>query len=158
MIINKEKLEGCTDNIKRIVKHIENIYGVVTINSGYRTAQENTKVGGSVNSAHMRGEAVDLSVKDVTPIKIASKLLDANTLLTIKGIGIDVYRNYLHVDEKDRGVREIVYWPYGKNGKIAWNGVKQNGNSYILGRNKCINYFNRCSGYVIMIIFKRKSW
>jgi len=42
----------------------------VTITSGCRCEKHNVKVGGHYNSGHLRAEAIDFYVKDISPTKI----------------------------------------------------------------------------------------
>ena len=66
----------------------------VTINSAYRTAAHNKKVGGAPQSQHLYGLAADICIAGVKPKTIATY---AETLLPGKG-GIGVYDSFCHVD------------------------------------------------------------
>lgn len=80
----------------------------VTINSGYRTEDYNTKVGGAKSSYHMKGQAFDIVVKDHTPLEVAqyAQLLDIN--------GIIQYNTFVHVDS-----RTSRYWARDDNGSVT---------------------------------------
>lgn len=75
----------------------------VTINSGYRTADYNKKVGATY-SQHQYGTAADIKVKGVSPKTVAAY---AETIMPKKG-GIGIYPTFTHVD-----VREV---------RSRWNG------------------------------------
>jgi len=63
------------------------------ISSGYRTEEENTKVGGVKNSSHVKGMAVDIKVANNQERgRIVKALLTAG----IKRIGI--YKAHIHAD------------------------------------------------------------
>lgn len=115
MIVNPEKILKCCDDVKNLVGVLEKIYGTVIITSGYRTAEENAAAGGKQNSAHMKGQAVDLMVQNVSCIKIAAKALENSR--GIRGVGLDVFQNYCHIDYMDRGVQNAVYWVYNRSGQ-----------------------------------------
>lgn len=76
----------------------------VVLNSGFRTASYNKKVGGATYSQHQYGTAADIRISGVSPKKIAEY---AETLLPGKG-GIGIYSTFVHVD-----VRKV---------KSRWNG------------------------------------
>ncbi len=76
----------------------------VNINSGFRTASYNKKVGGATYSQHLYGNAADIRISGISPKSIAAY---AETLLPKKG-GIGTYRDFVHID-----VREV---------KSRWNG------------------------------------
>ena len=76
----------------------------VVINSGFRTAAYNKKVGGATYSQHQYGTAADIRISGVTPKKVAAFI---ETLLPNRG-GIGIYAGFVHVD-----VREV---------KSRWNG------------------------------------
>ena len=65
-----------------------------TINSGFRTAAHNKKVGGAAQSQHCFGMAADIVVRDIYPIKVAEY---ADKLLGNKG-GVGRYDTFTHVD------------------------------------------------------------
>ena len=73
------------------------------INSAYRTAAHNAKVGGVPNSAHTKGYAVDVSTRG----KDDKKMLDAFLRFGFKRIG--VYNTFIHVD-KDPNLPQNVAW------------------------------------------------
>jgi len=64
------------------------------INSGYRNPEHNKRVGGSSNSQHLYGKAVDVSTNnlDITPTELAQLAKE----IGFDGIGI--YRNRVHMD------------------------------------------------------------
>ena len=50
----------------------------ITINSGYRSPDVNRAIGGSSNSAHLYGYAVDFTAYGHTPLTIANTLAKSN--------------------------------------------------------------------------------
>lgn len=80
----------------------------LTINSAYRTAAYNQKVGGAKSSYHMKGRAFDIVVKGHTPLEVARY---AQSL----GIpGIIQYNGFVHVDS-----RPVRYWARNNAGKVT---------------------------------------
>ena len=75
--------------------------GPIYVNSGYRCFAHNKAVGGSKNSYHKSGMAVDVWSKIVTPRELAAY---ANTVPAFKGIGL--YRGRIHVDIRPK----LAYW------------------------------------------------
>ena len=73
------------------------------INSGYRCEKHNKKIGGSPNSAHMRGLAVDIKCNNSTDRYILLPLLAE----TFKRVG--VYDSWIHVDI-DESLSQKVMW------------------------------------------------
>ena len=64
----------------------------VIITSGYRNAAHNLKVGGSPTSRHLRGEAADIQIPDLSPNQVA----ELAEQVGFNGIG--VYTTFTHVD------------------------------------------------------------
>ena len=82
-----------------VLQTIRDHFGTaVTINSGYRTPQYNTKVGGVAHSQHCYGTAADIVVRGKTPAQVAAY---ARQLMPDWG-GVGKYASFTHID-----VREI---------------------------------------------------
>jgi len=78
----------------------------IIINSGYRCPSYNTTIGGSMQSAHMRGMAADLHCPDsATRFWMVDYLIASE----IKRIGIG--SNFLHIDI-DWRLPQGVIWTY----------------------------------------------
>lgn len=69
----------------------------VTINSGYRTPQYNTKVGGVAHSQHCYGTAADIVVRGKTPAQVAAY---ARQLMPDWG-GVGKYASFTHIDVRE---------------------------------------------------------
>lgn len=89
------------EDLIEIVQKVRDHFGVpVTINSGYRCEVHNANVGGaSKTSYHMKGQAVDIVVKNVHPVIVARYI----ETLNINGrIGCytydDIGSGFVHVD------------------------------------------------------------
>lgn len=64
------------------------------INSGYRTPEHNKRVNGSINSQHLLGKAVDISIlNQKLPIETIRDLAE-----TIGFDGIGMYDTFIHLD------------------------------------------------------------
>jgi GH24 family phage-related lysozyme (muramidase) len=86
----------------------EHFNAPVTINSGYRTAAYNKKVGGASNSYHVKGQAFDIVVSGRTPAEVAAYAYQI-------GIpGIILYNTFVHVDS-----RATKYYARNDNGKVT---------------------------------------
>lgn len=78
-----------------VLQEIRDHFGkAVTINSAFRTATYNKKVGGATYSQHLYGKAADIKISGVAPKKVAEF---AETLLPNKG-GIGIYSTFTHID------------------------------------------------------------
>lgn len=121
-MINKNKLIGCQNSILKLCDWLDIIYGGhLIINSGYRSPQENASLPNAAkNSMHMQGLAVDCSINDLNCIRIINKVLDNIITYPIKGIGIDIYKNYCHLDFRPATLsgNNIDWWSYGKDGFV----------------------------------------
>ncbi|MEM8838342.1 MAG: D-Ala-D-Ala carboxypeptidase family metallohydrolase [Pseudomonadota bacterium] len=82
--------------LKNILAKVGKKYGVPpVVKSGYRSPRMNRRVGGARNSAHMRCEAADISVKGVSHYKLARYL---RSLPEVGGVGTYGCRGIVHVD------------------------------------------------------------
>jgi uncharacterized protein YcbK (DUF882 family) len=77
----------------------------IIITSGYRTPEHNKKVNGAKYSYHMRGCAVDIIVKDMTPKEIAKTL---NKIVPSDSCGIIVESSWVHFDTRINKYRKGV--------------------------------------------------
>lgn len=90
-----------------VLQSIRSHFGAaVTINSGYRTPQYNTKVGGVAHSQHCYGTAADITVKGQTPAAVA--VYARQLMPDWGGVGVYSQKGFTHID-----VREA---------KADWNG------------------------------------
>ena len=81
-----------------VLQSIRSHFGTaVTINSGYRTPQYNTKVGGVAHSQHCYGTAADIVVRGKTPAQVAAY---ARQLMLDWG-GVGKYASFTHIDVRE---------------------------------------------------------
>lgn len=89
------------DQLVQRLQQIRDHFGKpVTINSGYRCAVHNKKVGGASASRHTKGQAADIVVKDVSPVEVA-KYAES---IGVNGIGLyDTTKDghFVHIDTRD---------------------------------------------------------
>jgi hypothetical protein len=82
-----------------VLQSIRSHFGAaVTINSGYRTPQYNTKVGGVANSQHCYGTAADITVRGQKPAAVA---VYARELMPDWG-GVGIYGSFCHIDVREK--------------------------------------------------------
>lgn len=76
--------------------------GTITINSGYRTASYNRKIGGAALSQHTQGTAADIVVKKNGKVISAKLICCLCQSLGFHGIGY-ISENAVHVDMRTSG-------------------------------------------------------
>lgn len=83
-----------------VLQSIRSRFGAaVTINSGYRTPQYNTKVGGVAHSQHCYGTAADITVRGQKPAAVAAY---ARQLMPDwGGVGVYAKQNFTHIDVRE---------------------------------------------------------
>lgn len=89
----------------------------VIINSGYRTIAYNSKVGGAKSSYHLDGQAADIRISGIAPIKVAAYAES----LGVQGIGL--YASFTHVDIRN----QRYYWVNASGNSVSTFGT---GNPY----------------------------
>ena len=83
-----------------VLQSIRDHFGkAVSINSGYRTPQYNTKVGGVDQSQHCYGTAADITVKGVSVEKVAAYA--RKIMPDWGGVGIYKARGFTHIDVRE---------------------------------------------------------
>ena len=71
-----EHLEAAKALFENVVQKVRDHFGVTTINSGYRSPELNSAVGGSATSQHCHGEAADIEVPGVANSDLANWIVD----------------------------------------------------------------------------------
>lgn len=115
----KVKEFRCKDGIDRILIDVdfvqdklqkirEHFNAPVTINSAYRDAAYNSKVGGAKNSYHVKGQAFDIVVRGKAPSEVARYAKSIGIL------GVIQYNTFVHVDS-----RKTKYYARNNNGKVT---------------------------------------
>lgn len=92
--------------LKKLDKAREIYDKPMRVNSGYRTKEHNTKIGGVKNSSHLRGLAADISCKS-SGDRFA--MLNAFMQAGFKRIG--VANSFIHVDTDEDKSQNII-WTY----------------------------------------------
>ena len=71
--------ELIVDNIRNLVKAclqpLRDEAGPIYISSGYRPLELNTRIGGSKTSAHVKGNAVDFMITNMTPYDVCELII-----------------------------------------------------------------------------------
>jgi uncharacterized protein YcbK (DUF882 family) len=84
----------------------------LVITSGYRSLQKNQEVGGAGGSYHLKGQAVDVSIKGFSP-SMLYRLLKGAFLMGFGGI--IVYPAHVHLDIREVEIFKVA--DYNKKGK-----------------------------------------
>ena len=92
------------DNVKQLQKIRSHFKKSVTITSGYRTEAHNKKVGGATKSYHMTGQAADIVVSGVDPLKV---YLYADSI-GVKGAIYYPNSRFCHIDTRAGKYRAIT--------------------------------------------------
>ncbi|MBQ1411841.1 MAG: DUF882 domain-containing protein [Clostridia bacterium] len=89
------------DRLVTLLENIRERFGKpVRINSAYRTAKYNARIGGVSNSYHVKGMAADIVVQDISPKRVAQY---AETL-NCGGIGWYEHKKFVHIDTRPKRV------------------------------------------------------
>ena len=136
-IINEDKLKDVDKSIVGIVDYVMNKFNVnAVITSGGRSYAHQVemykeKFGNNwekhipKHSAHVfqKGEkahAIDWFVQNMFITKLHAELLNISTKFKITGLGIDIFKGYIHMDNKKRGLGYVKLWAYDSNGAIIY--------------------------------------
>jgi uncharacterized protein YcbK (DUF882 family) len=77
----------------------------VRINSAYRHANYNKKIGGAPDSMHVRAMAADITVKSKTPKQVKATIERLIKLKKLNFGGIGLYPGFVHVDIREAYAR-----------------------------------------------------
>lgn len=89
-------------NVQKLAEQLQilrdNLGEPIHVNSGYRTAAYNKKVGGKPASQHLQAKAADITCKSKTPKQLAAFIEKLITAGTLRFGGMGVYPGFVHVD------------------------------------------------------------
>ena len=71
-------------------------FGPLDINSGYRTAKHNKKVGGVANSRHIQGKAFDIGTHNLSKEQKKDLIAKAKVVFDV----VISYKNHIHIHIK----------------------------------------------------------
>jgi uncharacterized protein YcbK (DUF882 family) len=77
----------------------------VRINSAYRHANYNKRIGGAPDSMHVRAMAADITVKSKTPKQVKATIERLIKAKKLKFGGIGLYPGFVHVDIREAYAR-----------------------------------------------------
>ena len=78
----------------------------IKVNSGFRTPEHNSKVGGVSNSSHLKGLAIDIACSDSN-----ERFLLLGALLKVGFKRLGVGTSFIHVDVDPTKSHEVI-WTY----------------------------------------------
>ena len=107
-------IEHITDGMKQLLKCLDEQFTII-VRSGYRSPVYNERVGGSKSSQHCLGTAVDISSPNAKCFELAAYAIRLGWI-KITGIGLDVFKDYVHLDT-GIGPNRPAIWVYDRNGK-----------------------------------------
>ena len=119
-----EHMEAAKELFENVVQPVRDQFGVTVINSGYRGPELNEAVGGSSNSQHCKGEAVDIECPGTANYKLA-KWIEDN--LDFDQLILEFYTpgipdsGWVHVSYKSEGNRKSVLTAAKVDGKTEYS-------------------------------------
>ncbi len=106
-----------------ILQPVRDKFGVITINSGYRSPALNAKVGGSKTSQHCNGQAGDFESFSTSNPDLArwiAKNLDFDQLILEFYDGKDPNSGWIHCSYNLMGNRGVTLTALKTGGKVAY--------------------------------------
>lgn len=95
-----KKYRGNVQELMNNLEVVRNYFGgkPIVVNSGYRTAAYNKKVGGAANSQHLTAKASDITISGYTPKQIGSAIIKLISEGKLKEGGVGIYKTFVHYD------------------------------------------------------------
>lgn len=97
-----------------LLQPIRDIVGAININSGYRSLELNTAIGGSKTSQHMTGQAADIESFNYSNIELGQVIeksgLEFDQLIYEFVSVHDPRKGWIHVSLKHNNNRQQVLW------------------------------------------------
>lgn len=99
--------EGMNEELLQIIDKARDLFAKpIHINSGMRSVERNALVGGSKNSSHLRGLAIDVACDNS---RDRCRLIEIFMLLGINRIG--VAKTFIHIDNDPEKDADVI-WVY----------------------------------------------
>ena len=120
---NSIHLVNLTHLAIHILQPVRDQFGVITINSGYRSPALNAKVGGSKTSQHCNGQAADFesfSTPNPDLAKWIAKNLDFDQLILELYDGVDPNSGWVHCSYNLMGNRKKILTALKTGGKVVY--------------------------------------
>jgi len=120
---NEGHMTSATALFENVVQKVRDNFGVTVINSGYRGPALNTAVGGSSNSQHCKGEAVDIECPGTGNYDVAKWIKDN---LDFDQLILEFYTpgipdsGWVHVSYKTEGNRKQSLTAMKEDGKTVY--------------------------------------
>lgn len=113
----KNKTCSTTEIDPKLVEYLQKIHDyfgkAVIINSAYRCDKHNKSVGGASQSKHKYGQAADIKVSGIKPLKVAQYA----EFIGVKGIG--QYSNFVHIDTREN---KFFWYGNGQDSRTTFGG------------------------------------
>ena len=125
-IDNKPSYEHLNKAIKlfeNVVQKVRENFGVTVINSGYRGPALNEAIGGSTNSQHCKGEAVDIECPGTSNYTVAKRIeetTDFDQLILEFYTPGEPNSGWVHVSYIESGNRKQSLTAMKENGKTVY--------------------------------------
>lgn len=95
------------ENVKELASNLQvlrdELNRPITINSGYRSPEHNSNIGGATRSQHLLGKASDIVIDGLTPQEVAVVIEELIRDGKMKQGGLKAYNSFTHYDI--RGIR-----------------------------------------------------
>ncbi len=75
------------------------------LNSAFRCEKHNSEINGAPESRHLQGQAVDITLRNLSPAQ--KSLLISNALTIFDGVGL--CKTFIHVDTRE-GVKALWFY------------------------------------------------
>ena len=122
-----EHLVAAQELFTQVVQHVRDHFGITRINSGYRSPALNQSVGGSSNSQHCKGQAVDIECDRADNLDVAKWIRD--------NLDFDQVISEFYVEgDPSSGWVHVTYVGYKENRNKCLTASRVNGKThYSLG-------------------------
>jgi hypothetical protein len=97
---NSTNVKGLNPKLVQLLNEFKQAYPNIPVTSGYRSPEHNASVGGASGSQHLRGNALDFSVRNI-PITETIKILEWWKQRGARGFGYYPNSQSIHIDIRE---------------------------------------------------------